>query len=157
MFYDLVDTPLGPVAVTSDEKGIRKIAFQQGKHPLRIEEHWQRDPKILNAARRQLKAYFSGELQDFDLMLAPAGTDFQQRVWRALRQIPYGHIVSYQDIAVAIGNPKACRAVGGANAKNPIPIIIPCHRVIGSQGQLVGYGEGLDIKKKLIDLERRYL
>jgi len=153
MVYDLIDTPLGPVAVTGDEEGIRQIAFQKGRLPLKIEDHWQRDPNFLNAARRQITAYFAGELQCFDLALAPVGTDFQQRVWRALKQIPYGHLVSYRDIAATIGNPRACRAVGGANGKNPIPIVIPCHRVIGSQGQLVGYGEGLDIKKKLIDLE----
>lgn len=157
MVYDLIDTPLGPVAVTCDEVGIRQIAFQQGRHPLKIEDHWQKDPGILNAARRQLTAYFAGELQCFDLALAPVGTDFQQRVWRALRKIPYGCLVSYKDIAVAVGNPRAYRAVGGANGKNPISIIIPCHRVIGSQGQLVGYGEGLDIKAQLIDLERRTL
>ena len=157
MFYDLIDTPMGPVAVTGDEEGIRQIAFQEGRHPLKIEEHWQKDTRVLKAARRQIMAYFTGELQCFDLVLAPVGTDFQQRVWRALKKIPYGCLVSYRDIAVAIGNPGACRAVGGANGKNPIPIIIPCHRVIGSEGQLVGYGEGLDIKKKLIDLERKYL
>jgi len=153
MVYDLIDTPLGPVAVTGDDEGIRQIAFQEGRLPLTIEDHWQRDPSFLHAARRQITAYFAGELQCFDLALAPVGTDFQQRVWRALKQIPYGQLVSYRDIAAAIGNPRACRAVGGANGKNPIPIVIPCHRVIGSQGQLVGYGEGLDIKKKLIDLE----
>ena len=157
MVYDLIDTPLGPVAVTGDHEGIRQIAFQHGKHPLKIEDHWQKDPTALEAASRQLESYFAGELQCFDLALAPVGTDFQQRVWQALRQIPYGHLVSYRDIAVAIGNPKACRAVGGANGKNPIPIVIPCHRVIGSQGQLVGYGEGLDIKRQLIDLEYRFL
>jgi len=157
MVYDLIDTPLGPLAVTGDEEGIRQIAFQQGRLPLKIKDHWKRDPVFLKAAGRQLTAYFAGELQCFDLTLAPVGTDFQQRVWRALKQIPYGHLVSYRDIAVAIDNPKAFRAVGGANGKNPIPIIIPCHRVIGSQGQLVGFGEGLDIKKQLIDLERKGL
>lgn len=157
MVYDLIDTPLGPVAVTGDHGGIRQIAFQQGRQPLKIEDHWQKDPTALAAAGRQLRSYFAGELKYFDLTLAPVGTDFQQRVWQALRQIPYGHLVSYRDIAVAIDKPKACRAVGGANGKNPLPIVIPCHRVIGSQGQLAGYGEGLDIKRQLIDLESRFL
>jgi len=102
-----------------------------------------------------LRAYFKRELKQFDLPLAPVGTPFQLKVWQALRAIPYGELVSYKTIAEVVGNPKAVRAVGGANGKNPIPIIVPCHRVIGSDGSLTGFGGGLDTKKRLIDLERQ--
>jgi len=105
--------------------------------------------------KAQLRAYFKRELKQFDLPLAPVGTPFQLKVWQALRAIPYGELVSYKTIAEAVGNSKAVRAVGGANGKNPIPIIVPCHRVIGSDGSLTGFGGGLETKKRLIDLERR--
>jgi len=101
----------------------------------------------------QLTAYFEGRLKRFDLPLAPVGTAFQLSVWEALKAIPYGEVASYGEIARAIGNPKAVRAVGGANARNPIPIIIPCHRVIGSDGSLTGFGGGLETKRRLLDLE----
>jgi methylated-DNA-[protein]-cysteine S-methyltransferase len=103
----------------------------------------------------QLEAYFARELQAFDLALAPEGTEFQQRVWRGLCEIPYGATVSYSDLALRVGNPRACRAVGLANGRNPIPIVIPCHRVIGRNGTLVGYGGGLPIKQTLLALEGR--
>ncbi len=106
---------------------------------------------------RQLRVYFAGELKEFDLPLAPDGTPFQQKVWRELCKIPYGETISYGELARRIDNPNASRAVGLANGSNPIPIIIPCHRVIGSNGKLTGYGGGLPIKEKLIALERRQL
>lgn len=109
---------------------------------------------LLRAAFRQLEAYFEGELTLFDLPLNPRGTPFMQEVWKALCRVPYGHTASYKDIAVAIGRPKACRAVGLANNRNPLPIVIPCHRIIGSKGALVGYGGGLDMKRRLLELER---
>ena len=112
---------------------------------------------LIREAYRQLQKYFDGEIYDFSLPLAPAGTDFMQSVWRALREIPYGETASYKDIAVKIGNPKAVRAVGMANNRNPIAIVIPCHRVIGSDGQLVGYRSGLDNKRKLLELEARHV
>jgi methylated-DNA-[protein]-cysteine S-methyltransferase len=115
--------------------------------------HWRRDPEALRAAAEQLRSYFAGELTGFDLPLAPSGTDFQQRVWAALREIPYGRTVSYAELAVAVGRPGAARAVGAANGRNPIAIVIPCHRVIGSAGALTGYGGGLDRKRLLLDLE----
>jgi methylated-DNA-[protein]-cysteine S-methyltransferase len=108
---------------------------------------------ILQRAADQLRAYFAGELKEFDLPLAPRGTDFQQTVWSTLRTIPYGQTRSYSQIAVTIGSPKAVRAVGAANGRNPIPIVIPCHRVIGASGKLVGFGGGLPLKRKLLDLE----
>jgi methylated-DNA-[protein]-cysteine S-methyltransferase len=104
---------------------------------------------------RQLKAYFAGTLRQFDLPLAPAGTPFQQTVWQALREIPYGETVSYGQLARGIGRPAAVRAVGAANGRNPLAIVVPCHRVIGSDGRLVGYGGGLPAKSMLLELERR--
>jgi methylated-DNA-[protein]-cysteine S-methyltransferase len=108
---------------------------------------------LLKEAHSQLKAYFKGKLREFSLPLAPDGTDFQIRVWKALCDIPYGATASYKEIATAVNNPKAYRAVGNANNKNPIPIIIPCHRVIASDGKLAGYGGGISIKEKLLKLE----
>ena len=111
----------------------------------------------MREALRQLRAYFAGDLEGFDLQLAPDGTPFQQKVWKALCKIPYGETISYGELAKRIGNPNASRAVGLANGSNPIPIIIPCHRVIGSNGKLTGYGGGLPIKEKLLALEKRQL
>ena len=102
---------------------------------------------------RQLQAYFAGELENFDLPLGPQGTPFQQKVWNELCRIPYGQTISYGELAKRIGNPNASRAVGLANGSNPIPILIPCHRVIGSSGKLVGYGGGLELKRRLLELE----
>jgi methylated-DNA-[protein]-cysteine S-methyltransferase len=110
---------------------------------------------LLKKAAQELQEYFIGKRKRFDLPLSPQGTDFQQKVWKALQDIPYGAVCSYKDIARAIGNEKACRAVGGANNKNPISIIIPCHRVIGANGSLVGYGGGIEIKKQLLALEQK--
>lgn len=111
------------------------------------------DSPIIKETINQLTEYFEGKRKEFHLPLAPKGTPFQQKVWKALQEIPYGETRSYQDIAVAVGNPKGCRAVGMANNQNPIPIIIPCHRVIGKNGKMVGYGAGLDKKIKLLQLE----
>lgn len=108
---------------------------------------------LLREAARQLSAYFAGELRVFSLPLDPEGTDFQKRVWRRLESIPYGETRSYTWVAAAIGAPRAVRAVGAANGANPLPIVVPCHRVIGASGKLVGYGGGLPLKKRLLDLE----
>jgi len=153
MRYDLIDTPLGELLVAGDEDGIRRINFQQGNQPFPIGADWKRDRRFMGEAAAQLKAYFAGSLKRFDLRLAPQGSDFQRRVWRALQGIPYGVLVAYQDIADEIGNSKACRAVGAANGKNPIPIVIPCHRVVGSNGKLTGFAGGLHLKEYLIELE----
>jgi methylated-DNA-[protein]-cysteine S-methyltransferase len=156
MYYDYFDSGLiGTLTLVGDDAGLRHIEFEKEKTPLAIGRDWQRNPDFFAPVKRQLAAYFNGELQQFDLLLAPAGTAFQLSVWEALRKIPYGQLASYGEIAAAIGNPKAVRAVGGANARNPIPIIIPCHRVIGSDGSLTGFGGGLTTKQRLIDLERR--
>jgi methylated-DNA-[protein]-cysteine S-methyltransferase len=111
-------------------------------------------PPAVAAAVEQIDAYFAGALTEFSLPLDPAGTDFQRRVWLALADIPYGETESYGELAARVGNPKACRAVGLANGRNPIPLVLPCHRVIGANGSLTGYGGGLELKQRLLDHER---
>jgi methylated-DNA-[protein]-cysteine S-methyltransferase len=155
--YTEMESPVGTLLLAADQEGLRLINFQKGKHAQRPRDDWRKDAAPLRETMRQLKAYFSGELQEFDLPLAPEGTDFQRRVWSALCGIPYGETISYGDLARRIRNPKAVRAVGTANGANPIPIVIPCHRVIGSDGTLTGYGGGLDIKEKLLGLEQKQL
>lgn len=155
MYYEIFDTGLiGRLTLVGDGAGLRHIEFEEKKHPLTIGPDWKKSAKFFAPVKAQLQAYFKGELETFDLPLAPVGTPFQLRVWQALRDIPYGGLVSYKTIAESIGNPKAVRAVGGANGKNPIPIIVPCHRVIGSDGSLTGFGGGLETKRRLIDLEQ---
>ena len=155
--YTRIESPLGPLLLAADEAGLREILFVNGRHPAQPEPSWKEDRAPLNETIRQLHAYFAGELENFDLPLAPEGTPFQLGVWRRLCDIPYGETISYGELAGRIGNPKASRAVGLANGSNPIPIVIPCHRVIGSNGKLTGYGGGLPIKEKLLALERRQL
>jgi len=157
MKYDIQDTDIGPILAAADHEGLRYIRFQQGTHPMDIPEVWEKNRRFLAPVFDQIHAYLGGALTCFDLVLAPMGSRFQKSVWAALLDIPYGHTASYRDIAVAIGNPKACRAVGGANGNNPIPLIIPCHRIIGADGKLVGYSSGLSIKKKLLALESAYI
>ncbi len=155
MYFDMFDTGyIGVLTLVGDEAGLRHIEFEEKKHPIAISDAWQKNTKFFAPVKAQLRAYFKRDLKQFDLALAPVGTPFQLKVWQALRDIPYGELVSYKAIAEAIGQPKAVRAVGGANGKNPIPIIVPCHRVIGSDGALTGFGGGLETKQRLIDLER---
>lgn len=143
-------TPLGKIVLTENGTAITRLIFNEvlpeGVNCM--------ETPLLKKAFQELQEYLAGTRQSFDLPLSPRGTVFQQKVWKALQDIPYGVVCSYQDIARAIGNDKACRAVGGANNKNPISIIIPCHRVIGADGSLVGYGGGLQLKRKLLDLEK---
>jgi methylated-DNA-[protein]-cysteine S-methyltransferase len=150
--YTYLASPLGKLLLTSDGDGLTGIQFPRHQ-PSPLPAHWKRDPQRLDEACRQLRAYFAGELRDFDLSLAMGGSPFERRVWSALRRVPYGKTVSYGQIAAGIGQPKACRAVGLANGKNPIPIVVPCHRVIGADGSLAGYGGGLDTKRWLLELE----
>lgn len=158
MYYDFLETELiGTLTFVGDEAGLRHIIFEKEKNPVIIRDDWKKKPDFFTSLKAQLRAYFKCELKHFDIPLAPVGTPFQLMVWQALRNIPYGELVSYKTIAKAIGNPKAVRAVGGANGKNPLPIIVPCHRVIGSDGSLTGFGGGLETKKRLIDLERSWL
>jgi methylated-DNA-[protein]-cysteine S-methyltransferase len=155
MYYDYFKTDLiGTLTLVGDEKGLRYIFFPKEKNPVPIQDNWKKRSGIFMPVKAQLQSYFRGELTRFDLPLAPVGTPFQLNVWDALKNIPYGKLVSYKAIAEAVGNPKAVRAVGGANGKNPIPIIVPCHRVIGSDGSLTGFGGGLETKRRLINLEQ---
>ena len=149
-FYTL---PTGEIMITEEDEAIVEISFAA-----KLAEGAERkESPLLKRCYQQLLEYFSGERTEFDLPLSPKGSAFQQMVWQALSTIPYGEVRSYGDIARQIGNPKACRAVGGANNRNPIAIVIPCHRVMGANGRLVGYGGGLDKKEMLLELERRVL
>ena len=152
-----MESPVGPLLLAADDGGLRRIEFVNGRNPVQAHPQWRDDAEPLRETIRQLRAYFAGELEAFDLPLAPEGTPFQLGVWNRLGEIPYGETISYGELARRIGNPNASRAVGLANGSNPIPIVIPCHRVIGSNGKLTGYGGGLPIKEKLLALERRQL
>jgi len=151
MVYTWMESPVGRLLLAADEKGLRKLLF--GGKP---EPGWREDPEALSETVRQLRAYFAGELHDFDLPLAPEGTPFQLRVWRELRNIPYGQTISYGELARRIGSPNSSRAVGLANGANPISIVVPCHRVIGSNGKLTGYGGGIENKERLLALEKEH-
>jgi len=147
------ESPVGPLTLVSDGAALAGVYFESQKHGAPPAGPRGTD-KIIDAARKQLDAYFAGKRTSFDVPLAPKGTAFQTRVWHALTKIPYGETTSYGAIANAIGSPKAVRAVGAANGRNPIPIIIPCHRVIGANGSLTGFGGGMARKELLLDLER---
>lgn len=163
--YRVLDaTPVGRLLLAADTSGIRHLHFKGGRaltrHPLPPKsgpdhngEHWSPDTGQLDGAVQQLNEWFEGERTEFDLPLAPQGTDFQLRVWTALQEIPWGETMTYGELAERIGQPSASRAVGLANGRNPISIIIPCHRVIGSNGRLVGYGGGLERKRILLQIE----
>ena len=151
--YYIIKSPVGKLLLTASGKHLTRLSFQNGKHPIKPDPTWIYDQRPFQKTVEQLKAYFSGKRKTFTMKVAPAGTPFQQQVWEALKTIPYGKTVSYGEIARTIGKPQASRAVGAANGKNPISIIFPCHRVIGSTGKLVGYGGGLPIKEKLLALE----
>lgn len=157
--YTQIESPLGPLLLAADESGVREIRFVNGRTPKPPEAEWIRNDheQSLRELAEQLSAYFGGKLEKFELTLSPQGTTFQKTVWNKLCDIPYGETISYGEIARQIGNPLASRAVGLANGSNPIPIVIPCHRVIGSTGKLTGYGGGLSIKEKLLALEQRQL
>jgi len=155
--YQWMKSPVGKLLLVSDESGLRALQFAEGRTPPRVEAEWKHDGKLLQEPMRQLRAFFAGELQRFDLPLAPQGTEFQRRVWDALLEIPFGETMSYGELARRLGNPTASRAVGLANGSNPIAIIIPCHRVIGSNGKLTGYGGGLHNKRWLLDFEHSQL
>jgi methylated-DNA-[protein]-cysteine S-methyltransferase len=157
MWYTEIESPIGSLRLVADEAGLRRIDFLHGRDPEEPDPAWESRPEAFEQAARQLHAYFAGQLTSFDLVLAPQGTSFQKRVWDAICEIPYGETITYGELAQRIGNPKGSRAVGLANGSNPIPIVIPCHRVIGSDGRLTGYGGGLPIKERLLALEARQL
>ena len=155
MIYRFLDTPIGGLLLARDEAGLRFIEFQNGRRPQRQPANdWDQRDADFDEVVKQLTEYFDGRRRRFDLPLAPEGTPFQQRVWQALLDIPYGETISYGELASRIGQRSASRAVGLANGSNPLPIVIPCHRVIGANGKLTGYGGGLPIKQQLLALER---
>ena len=154
MYYRYMDSPIGRLFLAGNEDGLAWIGFPNGKNIYEPEADWEENAEPLAAAVRQLTDYFEGNRKQFDLRLSPAVTPFQGRVLQALQAVPYGETVTYGELARRIGQPKASRAVGMANARNPIPIVIPCHRVIGKSGKLTGYGGGLDVKQALLDLEQ---
>lgn len=157
MFYSWIeDSPIGRLLVAGSEDGLRYVAFDDGSTLKRQQvplHEWEESEKPFRDVIRQLHAYFAGDLRQFDIPLTPQGTEFQKKVWTQLQTVPYGETVSYGEIAEAIGQPTASRAVGMANGRNPISIIVPCHRIIGSNGKLVGYGGGLRRKTTLLRLE----
>ncbi len=156
LLYDTFDSPIGALTVAGDSQGIHHILFENNRYDAKGREHWQRDAHALRDARGQLLEYLRGERVRFDLPLAPYGTPFQLRVWKALADIPFGQTWSYVALARHINHPTASRAVGAANGRNPLPIVLPCHRVIGSSGALTGFGGGLEAKAALLQLEARH-
>jgi methylated-DNA-[protein]-cysteine S-methyltransferase len=161
--YTRIDSPVGRLLLAADADGLRVISFLDGRKDKAIDPDpaWREvapdESATLRETVRQLRAYWARELRDFDLPLHPEGTPFQLTVWKQLCAIPYGTTISYGELARRVGNPKGSRAVGLANGSNPIAIVIPCHRVIGSNGKLTGYGGGLPIKEKLLELEQQRL
>ena len=146
--YTSLKTPLGLIFISSNDKGLSSLSWERPKNLPKDDSH-----EHLSLAKVELEEYFNGLRSDFSVALSPHGTDFQIKVWEELRRIPFGTTVSYKELAEGIERPKAHRAVGSANGKNPLPIIVPCHRVIASSGGLGGYSAGLEVKRKLLALE----
>ncbi|MBW2602729.1 MAG: methylated-DNA--[protein]-cysteine S-methyltransferase [Deltaproteobacteria bacterium] len=156
IYYHYMKSPLGKLLVAGNNKGLHLISFPKGDKRSLPEPRWVENQKPLQVVLRQIEAYFAGELKAFSLDICLNVTPFQKKVLTALCRVPYGETISYGELAKNIGNPKASRAVGQANARNPIPIVIPCHRVIGSSGKLTGFGGGIAVKQTLLDLEQHY-
>lgn len=152
--YTTIDSAIGDLLLVGDGHALRGLYMQAGPRPMAIAADWRHDPDGFAETRAQLDDYFAGRRTQFELELAFGGTPFQQRVWRALQEIPFGVTVSYGQLATTIGQPSAVRAVGLANGRNPISVIVPCHRVIGADGSLTGYGGGTERKRLLLDLEQ---
>ena len=149
-----IPSPVGRLLLASSGDALCLIEFERPRHPLRRSGDWKEgEDDVLRETRRQLDEYFDGRRRSFDLPLAPRGTAFQQQVWLALREIPYGETISYAQLARRLDMPTATRAVGAANGRNPLPIVVPCHRVIGADGSLTGFGGGLPTKRFLLELE----
>lgn len=150
-------SPVGPLLMAGDEQALYYLSFPGGSRAMEPDLNWPRDDGFFGEIRRQLDAYFAGELTEFSVTQHHTGTDFQKRVWRALLNIPYGETTNYGELARRIGKPTASRAVGAANGANPLPIMTPCHRVIGADKSLTGFGGGVETKRFLLALERRDL
>lgn len=154
--YDDITSPIGTLRLVADAHGLREVRFAEPRHPHTTPPEWVRSIEALRFARVQLQEYFAGQRLHFALPLHPLGTPFQQLVWSELVRIPYGLTASYGELARRIGKPQAMRAVGAANGRNPLPIVVPCHRVIGANGSLTGFGGGLPTKQFLLALEQRH-
>jgi methylated-DNA-[protein]-cysteine S-methyltransferase len=153
LLYTQLDSPIGELLLVGDGHTLRGLHMQKGRTAVSVHPDWRRAGEPFADVRRQLSEYFDGERLTFDVALAMTGTPFQRRVWQALEQIPYGETATYGELARRVGRPSASRAVGLANGRNPIAVIVPCHRVIGSDGSLTGYGGGLERKRLLLELE----
>lgn len=153
--YGYLETPIGALLLAADGDGLARISFPTGDRTVRPGTGWVEDAAPLRAAMAQLRSYFAGELTAFDLALSPGGTAFQRMVWLALPEVGFGQTASYSQIAARIGRPKASRAVGAANGANPLPIVLPCHRIVGADGSLTGFGGGLPVKRFLLAHEGR--
>lgn len=154
--YDYLDSAIGPLLLLADSDGLSRLALPRQGQAVPVPTDARHDASYLQPYREQLQAYFAGRLRQFTLPLNALGTQFQRAVWQALNEIPYARTICYTELAARIGRPHAARAVGAANGANPIPIVVPCHRVIGRDGSLTGYAGGLDIKRRLLDLEYRF-
>lgn len=157
LIYTQFDSPVGMLTIASEDGELRHIEFPNNRHAA-VRDNWMpvalsEAPRVLRIAHAQLHDYFAGQRRHFDLPLAPRGTAFQMRVWRTLTEIPFGHTWTYKQLASACGNANAMRAVGAANGRNPLPIVLPCHRVIGADGSLTGFGGGIQTKAALLRLE----
>jgi methylated-DNA-[protein]-cysteine S-methyltransferase len=155
--YTTIDSPIGELLLVGDDTALCRLHMLEGRKPIAISDDWERDDEHFADVVAQLREYFAGERTTFHLELRMEGTDFQRRVWQELCAIPYGETISYGELARRIGQPGAARGVGMANGSNPISVVVPCHRVIGADGSLTGYGGGLDNKRTLLDLERGVL
>ena len=159
MIYENFDSPIGKILIIADNSGLKELRFIKKDSitnlPEQTQDNFTKAVKICKQAKEELQKYFEGSLKQFTVQLSPEGTDFQKSVWKELCKIPYGKTLSYKQIAENLNNPKSCRAVGNANGKNPIPIIIPCHRVICTGGKLGGFSAGLDRKRFLLNLEQK--
>jgi methylated-DNA-[protein]-cysteine S-methyltransferase len=155
--FSEIDSPIGKLLIYGTTRGLSGIMMTRQRHFDGKQKDWRRDDAQWSAVAKQLREYFDGKRRDFDIPLDVDGTEFQTKVWAALRKIPFGQTASYAEIARQIGKPKAMRAVGMANGRNPVSIVVPCHRVIGADGSLTGYGGGLDRKRILLDLEDRVM
>jgi methylated-DNA-[protein]-cysteine S-methyltransferase len=159
MFYSTFQTSLCEIILVGDEQGLSNLHLNtsEGKRQFKISQEWERNDDFFKVTKKEIEEFLSGKRKSFTIKLNPQGTPYQKQVWKSLTEIPYGELRTYKQIAENLGNAKASRAVGMANSKNPIPLIIPCHRVIGANGKLTGFAHGLAVKKQLIDLEKKYV
>ena len=151
--YAWIDSPVGKLFLSRDEAGLRELRFARNLPPEHPADDWIEDRAAFEDVIAELRDYFAGERKRFEIALAPEGTPFQRKTWETLRRIPFGETITYSELARRVGNPRACRAVGAANGRNPLSIVIPCHRVVGSRGKLTGYAGGVDVKRRLLELE----